>query len=56
MHFITDTDTENCFLLESIFVADADTAVLCSFDIADKDYFGHNFDFVADTDTEKYYF
>ena len=38
-----------------MFVADADTAVLCSFDIADQNYFGNNFYFIADTDTEKYY-
>ena len=24
--------------------------------VADRNWFGHNFDFIADTDTEKYYF
>ena len=46
-------------VLHSFFVADTDTAVLCSFErgrIADKNCFEHNFYFIADTDTEKYYF
>ena len=41
------------------FVADADRAVLCIFEggrTADKNWFRNNFDFIADTDTEKYYF
>ena len=40
-------------------VADTETAVLCSLDggrIADRNCFGHNSYFIADTDTEKYYF
>ena len=41
-------------------VADAETAVLCSLEgegrIADQNCFGYNFYFIADTDTEKYYF
>ena len=38
----------------SFFVADTDTVVLCSFDTADQNCFGHNVYFIADTDTEKY--
>ena len=40
-------------------VADTETAVLCSLEgggIADQNCFGHNFYFIADTDTEIYYF
>ena len=44
----------------SCFRADAETVVLCRLEggegsTADKDYSGHNLDFIADTDTEKYY-
>ena len=43
----------------SFFVADADTALLCSFEggrIADRICFRFLFYFIADADTEKYYF
>ena len=57
MRFIADTGTdENYFGIN--FVADTGTGVLCSFEggrIADQSCFGHNFDFIADTDIEKYY-
>ena len=56
MHFIaesTDTDTDVMFL-KLIVRSNAYTAILCSLDIADNIDFGHNFDFIADTDTEKW--
>ena len=43
----------------SFLVADTDKAVLCSFEggrMADKYYFGLNFDAIAEADAEKYYF
>ena len=43
----------------SFLAADRKTAVLCSLEgggIADQNCFGHNFYFIADADTEKYYF
>ena len=45
-HFAADTDAEENSLGIQIFVADAETAVLCSLEggsIADKNYFGNNF-------------
>ena len=67
MHFVADTDTDqNYFRVNFLsryrdFLADTETAVLCSLEggggrIADQNCFGHNFNFIADTDTEKYYF
>ena len=60
MHFIADTDTDKN-ILKRYSIADADTAVLCCFEVATYQIinnFGHNFYFAADTDTdtEKYSF
>ena len=55
MLFIAYTDTDQNYLGINFWVAektDTDTAVLCS-PIADKRYYGHNSDLIADADTEK---
>ena len=59
MRFIADTDTdENCSGISS---SEQMQTQLFFFQflgghIADKNDVGNNFDFIADTDTEKYYF
>ena len=56
LHFITDTDTDENYFGIKFCVADTDTVVFCSCDIADKNCFGNNFCFIAVADTEKYCF
>ena len=56
LHFVADTDTDGNYLRIRNFVADADTAVLCSVEgqhSKEKNDDGHNFHFIAGTNTEK---
>ena len=59
VHFIADTDTdENCFEINFSWQIQIQWffAVRGGGHIADKNNVGNKFGFIADTDTEKYYF